>query len=438
MIDVHSEQAVLGSVLLDRDVMHVVAPILKPEHFHDGRNSSIWLAMQKLYSTTPPTPCDTQTVAAKLNSLQRLDSIGGMTYLWELSERVPTPYHAEYYARNVVNAATVRRLSQSALQISRSCESGVEDVDNLLDFAQALVMNADARTPDRGVTSLSAALMSAQPYLQAVMEGRQEPGIKSGHVDYDRLTGGMHRSDLIVSAARPGMGKTSLMLCRALYQAGLGKKIGIFSLEMAERQLIVRAISVLSGVNSHAWRGGFEFAAADLDAAMVAMAQLHDLPIVIDDTSGLTISSVRSRANRMAAEHGLDVLYVDYLQLISDPAYKGNRVQEVGSVARGLKSIARELDITVVALAQLSRENEKRASKVPTLADLRDSGEIEQEADLVEFIYRDEVYNPNTETPGVADIIIDKNRHGPTGSAALYFDARTTKFMNLEKLVWRD
>lgn len=425
---VPAEAAVLGSVLLDRDVMTALAPMLTPAHFGDIRHELIWDVMEQLYRRR--VPCDVQTVADELRQHHQLEDTGGVPYLIELSNTVPTAYHAAYYADIVIRRATLRRLAAAGQKITKLAAVETDDVSALLADAQALLAEADARVTDRGATTLSDAISEEYEYLSSVMEGRAHAGIRTGHIDYDRMTGGLHRSDLTVTAARPGAGKTSLMLTRALTIATGGTAVGVFSLEMSRRQLLIRAVALRADINASHFRSGMPFSDEHIRDALDAMGELSNVPLIIDDTAGLTITDVRNRARRMTAEHEIGVLFVDYLQLISDPAYAGKRTLEVGSVARGLKALAKELDIPVVALAQLNRGTEGRAVHVPALADLRDSGEIEQEADLVEFIYRPEMYDRQTDRKGVAEIHIEKARHGPTGVISLVFDAATTRFQN--------
>ncbi len=421
-----AERAVLGSILLDRDAILPLAPWLTPDHFYTERHAWVYSAM--LACVAKRTPPDLLTVADQLRRLGRLDVIGGVPCLIELSNAVPTAYHVEYYARIVEHTATRRRLIQAGGKIAALGYAESDDLDSTLGAAQAALTQALTRQSGSGLVSLATIVDEVYQELERGIE----PGIATGIVDFDRLSGGLHGGDLLVLAGRPAMGKTSLALRIAYNIARNGHRVQIFELEMPRKQLFQRLGAMLTGIEVQRLRKG-TLTQHELFRLTGVMGVAHALPMAVDDTGSLSLSDLRLRALKDAAEHGPPAcIVVDYLQLVHGPAVKnGNRVEEVSAVSRGLKALAKELNCTVLALAQLSRAVEGREDKRPILSDLRESGQIEADADLVSFIYRDEVYDPRSDAKGIAELIVAKHRNGPLDMVPLFFNAATTNFDNL-------
>jgi replicative DNA helicase len=378
-------------------------------------------------------PPDLQTVADELRRGERLTEIGDLAFLVELSNSVPTSYHVEYYARIVERTAVLRRLIQAGGKIAALGYDEVDDVEQTLDQAEQELFNVSQRRGMQGFSPLAQVIEQYYEYLSDIQErGPEMAGLPTHFIDFDRLTGGLHKSDLLILAARPGVGKSSLAMTMAYNIAMQNRSaVGIFSLEMGRDQLLQRLLATYTGIDSQRLRTG-RVSTQELQTVMDAMGQLSAAPIFIDDSPGITINEVRSKARRLQAEHGLDLLIIDYLQLMSSGSKRNdNRVQEVSEISRSLKGLARELNIPVIALSQLSRAVEGRNSHVPMLSDLRESGSIEQDADMVMFIYREEMYDKDTDKKGIAEIHIAKHRNGPLGVVSLFFDHRTTRFRDL-------
>jgi replicative DNA helicase len=431
--DIDAERATLGSVLLNRDAIIAVASWLLAGYFYLEKHAWIFEAMLACFGQRVPP--DIRLVAAELRQQERLDQIGGIPYLAELVDSVPTSYHIEYYARIVERTALLRNGIQAGGRIA-AIFYDESDADKAIADAYAVLGEATKRAADeRALTPLSRTVDGRYAALNAAME-RDEPvqfGVATGLVDYDDLTGGLHRSDLIILAARPGVGKSSLALCIARHIAEQQQRVDIFSLEMSCEQNLDRLIAMRTGLNLMGVRQ-LAVSERDLAAYMDALGWAHALPIAIDETPAATLNDIRTRVLRRAAR--LDgspaLIIVDYLGLMRVPKAKG-RYEEVSEIARGLKNLAKELDVPVLALCQLSRAVEGRPSHVPLLSDLRESGEIEQAADQVAFIYREELYDRETDKKGIAELHIAKHRHGPLGVVPLRFDATTTRFENLER-----
>lgn len=426
-----AERATLGAIFLDRDAIVPVAAWLFPEHFYNQKHAWIFEAQVTCYNRR--TPPDLMTVADELRRNERLDEIGGVPYLMDLANSVPTAFHVEYYGRIVERTAVLRRLIQAGGKIAALGFDETDDVEQTLDAAEQELFNVSQRRGIQGFVSLAQVVDQYYEYLQEVQDsGPDMTGLSTGFIDFDRMTGGLHKSDLLILAARPGVGKSSFAMTIAFNIAMQQRApVGVFALEMGRDQLLQRLLATHTGIDSQKLRTG-RITQADLQLLMDAMGQLSAAPIYIDDTPGLTVNEVRSKARRLQAEHGLDVLIIDYLQLMSGSGKRNdNRVQEVSEISRSLKGLARELNIPVIALSQLSRAVEGRTSHVPVLADLRESGAIEQDADMVMFIYREEMYDKDTDKKGIAEIHIAKHRNGPLGVVSLFFDQRTTRFRDL-------
>jgi replicative DNA helicase len=435
--NIEAEEAVLGSVLLDREVIGKVSGVLDARDFYRERNGQIYQAMFDLYERHEPV--DYLTLIDELDRTQRLEQTGGATYVAGLLGVVPTPIHAEHYAKIVADNAFMRRLISAGGKIATIGFQNQFEPETALEKSEQILFEIASKKANRDFAPLSDILREYLEQLSLLREGEGiKYGVPSGYADLDKLTaGGFQRSDLIILAARPSMGKTSLALGMAA-NAGLRFKAAsaIFSLEMSGSQLAARLLSTESGIETTRLRSG-NLTDAESRKLGHALGILAETQIYIDDTPGISVTSLRAKARRLHAEVPLDLVIVDHLQLMTAGEGSGmNRVNEMSEISRQLKGLARELHVPVVALSQLSRAVEQRSPKIPILSDLRESGSIEQDADVVMFIYRDDYYNKDSEKQGIADIHIAKHRNGPTGQISLLFNTRTTKFLDLE--VYRD
>jgi replicative DNA helicase len=415
--------------------MSKVAHFLHAEDFYRDAHRTIFEAIQYLYSRREQ--ADFITICDVLERRQKLDEVGGSSYITSLVNQVPTSGNIEYYGRIVERNSTLRCLIHAAGEIAALAYEAEDDSSAVVDRAEQLIFQISKRAnnihEESSLAQLLTAYMTRLDYL-ATRRG-QLVGVPSGFVDLDRLTGGFRKSDLIVLAARPSIGKTSCALSIA-HQAALKfqQRIGIFSLEMSQEQLVERLVSMETGINLQRLNTG-NVEEDEWEKIVNALSVLSEAKIRVDGTSVLSPVQMRSRARRWVQEEQIDLIIVDYMQLMQpddDTKRKQeNRVQVIDEISRNLKLLARELNIPILVLAQLSRAVESRQSKVPQLSDLRESGGIENNADIVMFIYRDEVYNPQTERRGIADIIVAKHRNGPRGEVSLCFEAETTRFRDL-------
>jgi replicative DNA helicase len=428
--NVEAEQALLGSLLMDRDAVIKVAPTIRPADFYNQSHGQIYAAIVDLYNRR--VPADYTTVADELSRRGQLDEIGGLSYLFSLLNSVPTAVHAEYYAELVADRATRRRLITAGTDIVGLGYDEGRELAEVLDKAETLVFDVAQALELRDYEPISTILERYFERIDFIHQHKGDVlGVPTGYRDLDKLTGGLQKSDLIILAARPSVGKSSLALGFA-YNAAVrfSQRVGLYSLEMSAEQLVQRLLSMETGVDSHRLRQGF-IDDEEWNHVSRAFGRLAEAKIFIDDTAGLSISELRSRARRLAAEQGLDLLVLDYLQLMQGRR-TDNRVQEISEISRGLKALARELDVPIVALSQLSRAVESRTEHVPKLSDLRESGSIEQDADIVLFIYREELYQADSEKKGIAEIHVAKHRNGPVGVVPLRFFANTARFTDLE------
>ena len=432
--NIEAECGVLGSIIIDPEAIVQVADFLHSDDFYRDAHRTIYDVILQLYEQREP--ADFITICDELERRNKLEEVGGASYITSLINQVPTSGNVEYYGRIVERTSILRRLIHAAGQIAAiAYEEG--DADIALDKAEQLIFNISQRHARTDFSLLRDILSEYMNKLDQLHERRGTiVGVPTGFTDLDRLTGGLQRSDLIILAARPAIGKTSLALSLAhnstvKYQ----HSVAIFSLEMSKEQLVQRLLSMDAGVDQQRLRTGW-IEDDEWDRIIYAMGTLSEANIWIDDTPGITTVEMRSKARRLQAEHGIDLIIVDYLQLMQSVLGSGkrneNRVQEISEVSRNLKALARELNLPVLALAQLSRAVETRQSKVPQLSDLRESGSLEQDADIVMFIYRDDIYNPESERKNIADIIVAKHRNGPVGEVSLYFQASQTRFRDLE------
>jgi len=428
--NLEAEQSVLGSLLIDRDAVIRIASFLKPADFYSGGNGVIYEAILDLYNRRVPP--DFVTVVDELTRRDRLQDVGGIPYLTDLINTVPTAVHIEYYGRIVERTATLRRLIDAGASIINIGYDDSIEVEEALDRSERAIFGVSQLRTVRDFVGIGEVLETYFDKLDTIQQHRGDVvGVPTGYADMDKLTGGFQRSDLIILAARPSVGKSALQL-GITHNAAVrhGKTVGIFSLEMSAEQLVQRLLSMETGVDSHRLRMGL-IDDSEWDQISRAFGRLAEANVYIDDTPGISIMEVRSKARRLYAERGLDLIIIDYLQLLSGRRTE-NRVQEISEISRSLKGLARELNIPVLALSQLSRAVESRTDHRPMLSDLRESGSIEQDADIVMFIYREEVYDKETEKKGLAEVIVAKHRNGPTGTVNLRFFERTARFADLE------
>ena len=429
--NVEAEEAVLGALLIDADAIIRVSTIVKPEDFYREKSGWIYAAALALHDRHEP--IDFVTICDELERKGRLDPVGGPAYLTGLINAVPTSVHAEHYAAIVQRAAIRRRLIEAAGQIAALAYKEEDDLDEVVDRAEQAVFSVSSARLSRSVVPLRSAVSDYYDRVEYLNQHRgQMIGLPTGFARIDAILGGLQRSDMIVLAARPSMGKTSLALTIAHTAARrFGQRVLVFSLEMSSEQVVERLMSAGAGIDSQHLRRG-EIADDEWGRFVATTGSLSELAVYIDDTPGISILEMRTKARRLHAEVGLDLIVVDYLQLMRADGRHENRQQEVSAISRGIKALARELNIPILAVSQLSRGVEARADRRPILSDLRESGSIEQDADVVLFIYRDELYNENTERRGIADVIIAKHRHGPTGSVSLLFCKSTASFVDAE------
>jgi replicative DNA helicase len=428
-----AEQSVLGAILIDRDAIIEVAEFLRPDDFYRQAHGIVYRAMIELFERREP--IDVVTVAESLERTNDLEASGGRAFLSELSTQTPTAVHAVQYARIVERKAVLRNLIGAAGKIAGIGYEDPAQVQEAIDRAESELFAVSNRRVTTGFAHLRELLHDAYDRLDYLHAHRGEiSGIRTGFADLDTLTTGFQKSDLIIIAARPSIGKTSLALNIAEHAAVHERKsVGVFSLEMSKEQLVLRLLSSVANIDSQRLRTGF-LEELDFTRIAPAMNALSEAPVYIDDTPNITTMELRTKARRLQAESGLDLLVVDYLQLMqsSTTTRDANRVQEVSEISRGLKALARELSVPVVALSQLSRQPEMRESKEPRLSDLRESGSIEQDSDLVLFLWRDKERGADDQaTDGeVINLKLAKHRNGPTGEIKLWFRKRQTRFVS--------
>jgi len=428
--DMEAEESVLGSFLIDSEAILTVVGWLKPEFFFRDRNRYVMQACLTLFQRGEA--INQVTVAHQLNVDKRLDDVGGPAYLSHLVAAVPTSLHVEHFARIVTRCATMRRLAAAAADIAAIAYEGSDDPDAVVRRAEDIlyrVRDGDAMTDFRSLKDI------LSDYLEQRATGLDADGatsnvvpIPSGFDALDELLGGMHRSDLLILAARPSLGKSTLAMNIAVNAARHGNRVGVVSMEMSRDQLALRLVASKAEVDSHRIRLGLVTRDED-DRIEAAVADLADLPLWINDHGTQSIASLRSQVRRLSLTQGLDFLVVDYLQLMrGESVQRDNRVQEVTDITRALKALARDLNIPILALSQLSRAVEQRVSHRPQLSDLRESGSIEQDADVVMFIYRPDLNGEEGAVAGGAELIVAKHRSGPVGSVPLLFQGWLARF----------
>lgn len=429
---IESEQSVLGAIIIDNDAIHKVIELLRPEDFYKESHQKIYQAMISLYERGEP--LDLITLTDELKRVKVLDKVGGAAYLAQLAESVPTAANVLHYARIVKEKALLRQLISAATEIITDCYKEEEDIEELLDRAEQLIFSISEYRIRPSFYPIREILKETFKVIERLYERKElVTGVPSGFKDLDRLTAGFQPSDLIIVAGRPSMGKTAFCLNIAHYAAVHARvPTAIFSMEMSKEQVAMRMLCAEAKVNASKVRSGF-LSEADLQKLTLAASILSDAPIVIDDTPALSVLELRAKARRLKGEMSLGLIIIDYLQLMRGRSNAETREKEISEISRSLKALAKELQIPVIAISQLSRRAEDRPGRRPQLADLRESGAIEQDADLILFIYRDEVYNPNTQKKGVAEIIIGKQRNGPTGTVELAYIPELTTFKDLWK-----
>lgn len=429
--NMEAEQAVLGAILLEAEALITSMERLRAEDFYSVSHQRIFEVMVALGEDGEP--IDLVTLTARLQDLGQLDEVGGVSYLAKLAGAVPTAANVEYYAQIVEEKSMLRRLIRTATQIVSSGYATEDDVGVLLGDAERRIMELSQNRSSSGFISIRDVLMEVFERVEFLYNHRGgTTGIPSGFVDLDKMTAGFQRNDLIILAARPSVGKTAFALNVAQNVAvRAGESVAIFSLEMSAAQLVQRMVCAESNVDATRMRTG-ELKGDDWEKLSMAIGSLSEAQIYIDDTPGITVADIRAKCRRLKKEKGLGMILIDYLQLIQGRGKAGeNRQQEVSEISRTLKMIARELEVPVIALSQLSRGVEQRQDKRPMMSDLRESGSIEQDADIVAFLYRDDYYDKETEKKNIIEIIIAKQRNGPVGTVELVFLKQFNKFVNL-------
>lgn len=427
-----AEQALLASMLLDREVLIKCTDLLTAQCFYQKAHAVIFKAMSEIYESG--SALDLVILSDHLRSKELLEEIGNSSYLVVMANAVPSSANFESYLKIVYEKFLLRTLINAGNQIARFGYDEAEEADALVEKAEKLIFSITQNRLSQDFVSLKALVRDVFDNIEKLFRRKSlVTGISTGFYDMDAMTAGFQPSDLVILAARPSMGKTAFVLNLATNMAmGTGTGVGLFSLEMSKEQLVHRMMCTEARVSSHKARTG-QIDGNDWSRFATAAGKLNETPIFIDDTPGLTFSELRSKARKLYAEHKVGAIIIDYLQLMQGRATKdANRQQEISEISRSLKSLARELKVPVITLSQLSRAVEQRPDKRPMLSDLRESGAIEQDADVVMFIYRDEYYNKEeSKEPGVAEIIIAKQRNGPTGTVKLRFFKDDMRFANL-------
>lgn len=439
--NIEAEQAVLGAMLIDKEAIAKATEVLSADDFYREAHRVIFSAMLELYNKNEAV--DMVTVTEILKRDNKLEDIGGIAYITSLANVVLTAANVKYHADIVAEKSVLRQLVRVSTEIAAMGYEANEDVGTLLDTAESRILEISNRKKKADFTPINDVLMESVQNIEKLINNKGGlTGLPSGFADLDKLTSGLHPSDFIILAARPSMGKTALALnivqnvaLRAHKKiGGEPRSVAFFSLEMSKEQLVNRMLCAEAGIDSQRLRVG-EMGDKDWDALWGACDLMSKAKIYIDDTAGITVMDMRSRARRLKAEHGLDLIVVDYLQLMQGSGKRnnsGDRQQEVSEISRSLKALARELDVPVLALSQLSRSVEARQVKRPMLSDLRESGSLEQDADIVAFLYREDYYNPETENKHT-ELIIAKHRNGPVDTVNLFFHKQFTKFVGFSK-----
>ncbi|NDI36925.1 replicative DNA helicase [Chengkuizengella sediminis] len=430
--NIEAEQAVLGAILLDSEALITALEIIKEDDFYKTSHQRIFEIIISLGEDQEP--IDLVTVTARLQDKQWLDGVGGVSYLSELANAVPTSANIDYYAKIIEEKSILRKLIRTATQIVSNGYTSSEDISNLLGEAEQKILEISNRRQNNGFVAIKDVLMDVFEQVEFLYNHKGGiSGVPSGFTDLDKMTTGFKPNDLIIVAARPSVGKTAFALNIAQNVGVRAKEtVAIFSLEMSASQLVQRIICAESNVDAGRLRTG-ALEEDDWEKMTMAIGALSEANIFIDDSPGITVSEIRSKCRKLKQEHGLGIILIDYLQLIHGRGNGDNRQQEVSEISRNLKALARELEVPVIALSQLSRGVEQRQDKRPMMSDLRESGSIEQDADIVAFLYRDDYYDKESEKKNIIEIIIAKQRNGPVGTVELVFMKNYNKFVNLDR-----
>lgn len=430
--NIEAEQSVIGAVFLQPEAFVSASEILRHEDFYRAAHQRIFAAMTHLADRGEP--IDVVTVTTYLNDRKELEEAGGVSYLTQIAESVPTAANIEYYARIVEEKALLRRLIRAATDIVTAGFEREDEVDDVLNEAEKTILEVSSRKTSEGFKNIKDVLIDVYDNIEQLHQNQGDvTGIPTGYQELDRITSGFQKNDLIIIAARPSVGKTAFALNVAQNVAvKTDNNVAIFSLEMGADQLVQRMLCAEGNIDSQRLRSG-QLQPDDWGKLTMAMGSLSNAGIFIDDSPGIRVSEIRSKCRRLKQEHGLGMIMIDYLQLIQGSGNsKENRQQEVSEISRSLKALARELEVPLIALSQLSRGVESRQDKRPMMSDLRESGSIEQDADIVGFLYRDDYYDSESEKQNIIEIIISKQRNGPTGTVDLAFVKEYNKFVDLD------
>ncbi len=428
---IEAEQAVLGTVLLQDKALLKIVDVLKPDDFYREAHKTIFTAMITLFEKREPH--DLITVTSLLNDQNKLDRVGGASYLASLTDIIPFSGTLMHHAQLIRKKSILRKLIQTTSEVTARCYDTQDDIESLIDQAEKTIFEIAHSNKGQGFEPMSSIVPRAFDRITALFDKQEHiTGVATGYDELDRLTAGLQPAELIILAARPSMGKTALSMNIVQHAALIGKvPVAVFSLEMSMESLALRMLCSIGRIDSQRIRTG-KLHDNDWPKLTRATGMLADAPIYIDDTAGLTVLEMRAKARRLKSEHNLGLIVVDYLQLMQGKSNSENRTKEISEISRSLKAMAKELNVPVLALSQLNRSLENRTDKRPQLADLRESGAIEQDADVIMFIYRDEVYNHAEDNPnrGLAEVIIGKQRNGPTGMIKMTFLGEYTTFEN--------
>ena len=434
--NIDAEQAVLGAMLIKKEAIAEVAQILRPEDFYRDAHKIVYEAMLNLFNKNEP--ADIVTVSDYLNNENLMEKVGGVTFITALANTVPTAANVTYHAKIVREKADLRNLINTATDIAGMAYESSDDVADVIDKSEKMIMEVANRQNVSAFTPMRDIVMETFDKINVLYESKGGlTGIPCGFTDLDKLTSGLQPSDLILVAARPSMGKTAFTLNIGAHVAMKEhKNVAFFSLEMSKQQLVQRMLCSEGGIDSQKLRKG-ELDKTDWGKLVNVANKVAEAPLYIDDTAGITVMELRSKARRLKAEKGLDLIIIDYLQLMQGRTGKGatdNRQQEISEISRSLKAVARELNVPVIALSQLSRSVESRQIKRPMLSDLRESGSLEQDADIVMFLYREDYYDPETVNKNITEVIVAKHRNGPVDTVKMFFKKEFTRFNDLSKM----
>ena len=430
--DIEAEQAVIGSMLTDQEAVYAAIERLKPEDFYREDNKQIYTAILNIYNKAEP--IDIITLKAELSSMGKLDAVGGLEYIVELPEKVPTTANVDRYIKIVEEKSLLRNLIRAANEILSSGYAQEDDVENIVDHAEKKIFDVMQKKSQKGYTTIKDVLVESFTKLEELYNQKEHiTGVPTGFAELDKKTAGLHGSELILIAARPAMGKSAFALNIGSYAATRANvPVAIFSLEMSKEQVGNRILCSEALVDSNNVRTG-ELNDEELGKLAETSGELSQAPIYIDDTPGISVMEIRAKCRKLKLEKNIGLVIIDYLQLIQGSGKTSSRDQEIAEISRSLKILAKEIEVPVIALSQLSRAVEARPDHRPMLSDLRESGSIEQDADIVMFLYRDDYYNEDSEKKNIAEVIIAKQRAGSTGTVDLAWLGKYTKFANLEK-----